>query len=150
MNLGPGCHGLWSTPIGVYRLPGADELNPLLARMFGALRISQAQARGEPLNAPFFASDDGLSVLVAAPGAALRRPRRTHRRQLQRQRARRPPAATACMTTLPPEAVERRLALARGSAWTLMVVHAVSGSIALVGAVIGTARIVKTAPEIPR
>ncbi len=67
MNLDPGFHGLWPTPIGVYRLPGAGELNPLLARLFGALRISQAQARGEPLDAPFFASDDDLLRRLQLP-----------------------------------------------------------------------------------
>lgn len=67
MSLAPGFHGLWPTPIGVYRLPGADELNPLLARVFGALRLAQAQALGEPPDTPFFASDDDLLQRLQLP-----------------------------------------------------------------------------------
>jgi acetoin utilization protein AcuC len=63
VSLAPGVHALWPTPIGVYRLPGADTLNPVLARMLGALRLAQAHARGESVDAPFFASDDDLLVV---------------------------------------------------------------------------------------
>ena len=72
MSLAPGVHALWPTPIGVYRLPDADTLNPVLARMLGALRLAQAHARGEPADAPFFASDDDLlRRLRTAEGEAL-------------------------------------------------------------------------------
>ncbi|MBE0549443.1 MAG: hypothetical protein IH627_17680, partial [Rubrivivax sp.] len=43
-----------------------------------------------------------------------------------------------------------RLALAATGPTALMVVHAMLGSIALAGAIVGAARIVKSAPEIPR
>ena len=72
MSLAPGVHALWPTPIGVYRLPGADTLNPVLARMLGALRLAQTQARGEAADAPFFASDDDLLRRLRTPeGEAL-------------------------------------------------------------------------------
>jgi hypothetical protein len=72
VSLAPGVHALWPTPIGVYRLPDADTLNPVLARMLGALRLAQAHARGEPADAPFFASDDDLlRRLRTAEGEAL-------------------------------------------------------------------------------
>ena len=67
MSLAPGVHALWPTPIGVYRLPGADTLNPVLARMLGALRLAQAHARGESVDAPFFASDDDLLRRLRTP-----------------------------------------------------------------------------------
>ncbi|MCU0813650.1 MAG: 2OG-Fe(II) oxygenase family protein [Burkholderiaceae bacterium] len=59
MALEPAFHGLWPTPIGVHRFADADALNPLLVRVFGALRATQAHARGEGTGA-FFASDDDL------------------------------------------------------------------------------------------
>lgn len=59
----PGLHGLWPTPIGVHRLPGADELNPLLVRVFGALR-TQLDG-GVPR--PFFASSDDLLQRIRLP-----------------------------------------------------------------------------------
>jgi len=58
-----GLHGLWPTPIGVHRLPGADELNPLLVRVFGALR---AQLDGG-VPRPFFASGDDLLQRIRLP-----------------------------------------------------------------------------------
>jgi hypothetical protein len=61
--LAPGLHALWPTPIGVHRLPGADELNPLLVRIFGALRAQQE--KGEPR--PFFASGDDLLQRIRLP-----------------------------------------------------------------------------------
>ncbi len=60
MSLAPGFHLLWPTPIGVHRYPLADELNPLLVRVFGALRATQSHARGEAPGAAFFASDEDL------------------------------------------------------------------------------------------
>jgi hypothetical protein len=72
VSLAPGVHALWPTPIGVYRLPGADTLNPVLARMLGALRLAQTQARGEAADAAFFASDDDLLRRLRTPeGEAL-------------------------------------------------------------------------------
>jgi hypothetical protein len=65
--LSPGFHGLWPTPIGVHRWAEAEAVNPLLARMFGALRLAQCQARGEPADAPFFASDDDLLKRLQLP-----------------------------------------------------------------------------------
>src|SRR5512139_768817 len=62
----PGFHGLWPTPLGVHRLPDADTLNPLLVRVFGALRATQSHARGQPPLA-FFASDDDLLARVKLP-----------------------------------------------------------------------------------
>jgi hypothetical protein len=50
-------HSLWPTPVGSFRFEGAEDLNPLLVRMFGALRAVQAQQQNQ---APFFASDDDL------------------------------------------------------------------------------------------
>lgn len=59
MSLAPGHHQLWPTPLGIYRHPGAEALNPLLVRVLGALRVAQRQRRGLAA-AAFFASDDDL------------------------------------------------------------------------------------------
>ena len=67
MSLAPGQHALWPTPIGVHRLTAADELNPLLVRVFGALRATQAAARGVSAEAAFFASDDDLLQRIRLP-----------------------------------------------------------------------------------
>jgi len=61
--LAPGLHTLWPTPIGVHRLPGADELNPLLVRVFGALRAQQEGGERRP----FFASGDDLLQRIRLP-----------------------------------------------------------------------------------
>ncbi|WP_119355521.1 putative 2OG-Fe(II) oxygenase [Azohydromonas sediminis] len=66
MALAPGFHALWPTPLGVYRYAEADALNPLLVRVFGALRATQSHARGETPGA-FFASDDDLLGRVQLP-----------------------------------------------------------------------------------
>lgn len=66
MSLDPGFHALWPTPLGVHRLADAEALNPLLVRVFGALRATQAHARGEASGA-FFASDDDLLARVQLP-----------------------------------------------------------------------------------
>jgi len=66
MSLAPGFHALWPTPLGVHRYAEAEALNPLLVRVFGALRATQAHARGEPPR-PFFASDDDLLQRVRLP-----------------------------------------------------------------------------------
>jgi hypothetical protein len=58
----------------VHRWAEAESINPVLARMFGALRLAQAAARGQPPDAPFFASDDDLlQRLRTAEGQALMR-----------------------------------------------------------------------------
>lgn len=57
---------LWPTPIGLHRCPDAETLNPLLVRIFGALRATQLHARGQPAGA-FFASDDDLLQRVQLP-----------------------------------------------------------------------------------
>jgi hypothetical protein len=74
VSLAPGVHALWATPLAVYRMPGAEAVNPVLARMLGALRLAQVGARGESLDAPFFASDDDLlQRLRTAEGEVLLR-----------------------------------------------------------------------------
>ena len=60
MALDPGFHGLWPTPIGVYRLPDAQRINAVLAPALQAIRLGQSTARGVDLQTPFFASDDDL------------------------------------------------------------------------------------------
>lgn len=66
-----GLRSLWATPLGVHRFAEAESVNPLLVRIFGALRAGQlAQATNdppagerspEPAAPPaFFASDDQL------------------------------------------------------------------------------------------
>ena len=67
MSLAPGFHALWPTPLGVHRFDQAEALNPLLVRVFGALRATQAHARGEPPGSAFFASDDDLLQRVQLP-----------------------------------------------------------------------------------
>jgi hypothetical protein len=61
--LAPGLHALWPTPIGVHRLPGAEDLNPLLVRVFGALRVQQEGGDARP----FFASSDDLLQRIRLP-----------------------------------------------------------------------------------
>ena len=67
MSLAPGFHSLWPTPIGVHRYPLADDLNPLLVRVFGALRATQSHARSEVPDAAFFASSDDLLQRIQLP-----------------------------------------------------------------------------------
>ena len=67
MSLAPGFHSLWPTPIGVHRYPLADDLNPLLVRVFGALRATQSHARSEVPGAAFFASSDDLLQRIQLP-----------------------------------------------------------------------------------
>lgn len=66
MAIEPGFHSLWPTPLGVHRYAEASTLNPLLARIFGALRATQLHARGQPQGS-FFASDDDLLRRVRLP-----------------------------------------------------------------------------------
>ena len=66
MSLQPGLQLLWPTPLGVHRYADAQTLNPLLVRMFGALRATQCHARGVAPGA-FFASDDDLLRRVQLP-----------------------------------------------------------------------------------
>ena len=67
MTLAPGFHGLWPTPLGVHRFDAAEAINPLLVRVFGALRATQSHARGEAPDAAFFASDDDLLQRIRLP-----------------------------------------------------------------------------------
>jgi len=67
VSLAPGFHSLWPTPIGVHRYPLADDLNPLLVRVFGALRATQSHARSEVPGAAFFASSDDLLQRIQLP-----------------------------------------------------------------------------------
>jgi Putative 2OG-Fe(II) oxygenase len=62
----PGLQWLWPTPVGLHRYDQAAELNPLLVRIFGALRATQLHARGQEAGA-FFASDDDLLQRVKLP-----------------------------------------------------------------------------------
>lgn len=66
MTVEAGFHSLWPTPLGVHRYAEAPALNPLLARIFGAMRATQLHARGQPQGA-FFASDDDLLRRVQLP-----------------------------------------------------------------------------------
>ena len=67
----PGFHNLWPTPLGVHRYAQAPDLNPLLVRVFSALRVAQTQARspssGSSPSAAFFASDDDLVERIQLP-----------------------------------------------------------------------------------
>ena len=67
----PGFHSLWPTPLGVHRYAEAADLNPLLVRVFSALRMAQTQARAQggewPRPAAFFASDDDLVERIQLP-----------------------------------------------------------------------------------
>ena len=62
----PGLQRLWPTPIGLHQYAEAQALNPLLVRIFGALRATQLHARGQTPGA-FFASDDDLLQRVRLP-----------------------------------------------------------------------------------
>ena len=64
--MNPGFHTLWPTPLGIHRWDQADAINPLLVRVFGALRATQRHARGEE-EKPFFASDDDLLQRIQLP-----------------------------------------------------------------------------------
>jgi hypothetical protein len=67
MTLAPGFHALWPVPLGVHRWAQAEAVNPLLARVFGALRAGQCHARGVAADGAFFASDDDLLNRVQLP-----------------------------------------------------------------------------------
>ncbi|MBL8351079.1 MAG: hypothetical protein JNL87_12300 [Burkholderiaceae bacterium] len=67
MSLAPGLHALWPVPLAVHRFDAAQEIDPLLARVFGTLRATQAHARGENGDAAFFASDDDLLTRIRLP-----------------------------------------------------------------------------------
>jgi hypothetical protein len=62
-----GLNLLWPTPVGLHTYDQADALNPLLVRVFGALRATQLHARGQQPGAAFFASDDDLLKRVQLP-----------------------------------------------------------------------------------
>jgi len=66
MSIEAGFHSLWPTPLGVHRHADAAALNPLLARVFGAMRVTQLHERSQPQGA-FFASDDDLLRRVQLP-----------------------------------------------------------------------------------
>jgi hypothetical protein len=66
MSLDPGFHGLWPTPIGLHRYPGAATLNPKLVEVFAQGREAQQRKRGEEPGA-FFASDDDLLHRIKLP-----------------------------------------------------------------------------------
>lgn len=58
---------LWPTTMGVYQWEQAGAANPLLTRVFGALRATQSAQRGASADAPFFASDDDLLNRIQLP-----------------------------------------------------------------------------------
>ncbi|WP_213957621.1 putative 2OG-Fe(II) oxygenase [Variovorax sp. dw_954] len=66
MSIDAGFHSLWPTPLGVHRHADAAALNPLLARVFGAMRVTQLHEKAQPQGA-FFASDDDLLRRVQLP-----------------------------------------------------------------------------------
>ena len=66
--MNPGLNLLWPTPLGLHRYPQAQALNPLLVRIFGALRATQLHARGEAPGAAFFT----LAMMIS-PRLATRR-----------------------------------------------------------------------------
>jgi uncharacterized protein (TIGR02466 family) len=55
---------LWSTPMGVHRFAQADEVNPLLVRVFRSLRATDP---GADPQAAFYASADDLLQRVRLP-----------------------------------------------------------------------------------
>ncbi len=67
----PSFRSLWPTPLGVHRYAEAAGVNPLLVRVFSALRIAQSQARSQggdpPPPSAFFASDDDLVDRIRLP-----------------------------------------------------------------------------------
>lgn len=67
MSLAAGFHDLWPTPLGIHQFDDADQVNPVLARALGALRLAQCSARGVSFDAPFFASDDDLLRRLQLP-----------------------------------------------------------------------------------
>lgn len=54
---------LWATPLGLHHYAAAAEVNPLLTRVFGALRATQPGGAG----GAFFASSDDLLTRVRLP-----------------------------------------------------------------------------------
>jgi hypothetical protein len=58
-----GHQSLWATPIGIYRLDGADDCNIVLARALSAMRIAQGSASDQA----FFASSDDLLDRLGLP-----------------------------------------------------------------------------------
>lgn len=63
-------HSLWSTPLGVFHWAEATEVNPLLARVLSAMRVTaQLQPDGQAPMAtpPFYASADDLLNRVRLP-----------------------------------------------------------------------------------
>lgn len=55
---------LWSTPLGLHRLAQADEINPLLVRVFRTMRATDERADPE---AAFYASRDDLLQRIRLP-----------------------------------------------------------------------------------
>jgi hypothetical protein len=55
---------LWSTPLGLHRLAQADEINPLLVRVFRTMRATDERA--DPA-AAFYASRDDLLQRIRLP-----------------------------------------------------------------------------------
>jgi len=66
MTLTPGFHALWPTPLGVERFARAAQINPLLVRIFTAMRAASEHERGEAGGA-FHASEDDLLRRIDLP-----------------------------------------------------------------------------------
>lgn len=58
-ELTPGFHGLWPTPMGLYRLSGTSEFNASLVQALEVIRNEQLDQRRQSRGS-FFASDDDL------------------------------------------------------------------------------------------
>jgi hypothetical protein len=67
VDLKPGFHNLWPTPLGVYRLAGISDFNAVLVDAFKAIRAEQLEQRKQA-PASFFASDDDLVQRVKLKG----------------------------------------------------------------------------------
>ncbi len=66
MAINGGFHSLWPTPLGVHHFGNAAELNQLLVRVFGVIRVGQLHPSGAQQEA-FFASGDDLLQRVDLP-----------------------------------------------------------------------------------
>ena len=64
----------WPVPISLHRLEGAGEINPVLARVFQAMRVTDPAAGAPGAQGGFYASADDLLQRVDVPefGALLR------------------------------------------------------------------------------
>lgn len=57
----------WPVPMAVHRFDGAADVNPVLARVFGAMRAAHTAAAGGAAHGAFYASADDLLARVDLP-----------------------------------------------------------------------------------